>query len=102
MYEAVQEIIEWPFDMNADYFKAVKPQALFRAWYTPESQRSSYSFDFGVQLAFYNGGTEVDGKTVGSFKNYVENEAFAKEYLEFNHIIHDLHSFDFDMIKYMI
>ena len=86
--------------MDAAYFKAVKPQALFRSWYTPTSSgRSSYSFDFGVQLAFYNGGTEVDGKTIGSFENYVENEAYAKEYLEFDHIINDLHSFDFDMIR---
>ena len=97
-HQAVQEITEFPFEMNADYFKAVKPQALFRHWFTPETQRA-YTFDYGVQLAFYNGGSEVAGKTIGSFENYVEHEAYAKEYLEINHMINDLHSFDFDMIK---
>ena len=97
-HQAVQEITEFPFEMNADYFKAVKPQALFRHWFTPETQRA-YTFDYGVQLAFYNGGSEVAGKSIGSFTNYVESEAYAKEYLEFNHMINDLHSFDFDMIK---
>ena len=97
-HQAVQEITEFPFEMNAEYFKAVKPQALFRHWFTPEYQRA-YTFDYGVQLVFHNGGSEVAGKTIGSFKNYVESEAYAKEYLEFNHMINDLHSFDFDMIK---
>ena len=97
-HQAIQEITEFPFEMNADYFKAVKPQALFRHWFTPETQRA-YTFDYGVQLAFYNGGSEVAGKTIGSFENYVEHEAYAKEYLEINHMINDLHSFDFDMIK---
>ena len=72
--------------MNTEYFKAVKPQALLRHWFTPEFERA-YTFDYGVQLVFHNGGSEVAGKTIGSFTNYVESEAYAKEYLEFNHMI---------------
>ena len=98
-YEAAQDITEWPFEMDADYFKNVKPRALFRSWFTPEDKRASFDFNYGVQLAFYNGDQEVAGKTIGSFKNYIEKEAFAEEYLEINHMINDLHSFDFDTIK---
>ena len=85
--------------MDADYFKNVKPQALFRSWFTSDMERDTFNFDYGVQLKFHNAGEEVAGKTFGSFKNYVEKDAFSEEYLEFNHMINDLHSFDFDMIK---
>ena len=91
-----------PFEMDGDYFKTVKPQAVFRHWFTPDDNAramGSYTFDYGAKLSFYNGGSEVAGKTLGSFENYVESEAYSDEYQEFNHIINDLHSFDFDMIK---
>ena len=58
--------------MDVDYFKNVKPQALFRSWFTSEMERDTFNFDYGVQLKFYNEGEEVVGKTFGSFKNYVE------------------------------
>ena len=40
-FEATQEIISWPFEMNSDYFKNVKPRARLRSWFTPVSSSSA-------------------------------------------------------------
>jgi uncharacterized protein YndB with AHSA1/START domain len=95
----VQTISSWPFDINADYLKVVKPQGLLRTWYTPGQQRPGNEFEFGVELTFEMSGTEVSGKLVGGINTYNESDVLDIHFNELNYAMNDLHSFDFDTLK---
>ena len=84
--------------MTEEYFKTIKPYAMFRTWYTPKSS-SDNEFDFGIYLTFYFEDSEVEDKGTGKVKRYTEDEVFKEEYTELNYIINDFYSFDFDTIK---
>ena len=97
-YNASQLVEEWPFGMNADYFKIVTPQGYFRSWFFSENNRAGETFDYGISLKFLNSGTEVSGQTIGGMNTYDEADSYDESYNEIYYPIHDLYSFDFDSL----
>ncbi len=86
----------WPYDIDKDYLKAVKPNGLLRSWWFCKTDTSA-TLQFKAQ--FYNAGTLVDGQDIGQDWTIASGEFYTNIHKVIFHPIQDLHSFDFDTIR---
>ena len=99
-FSSYQDIEAFPYKMNMDYFQAIKPQAFARTWIASENSGSA-EFDYGIVLSFYNADEEISDKSIDGIKKYLESNLNIEEFKEVTTTIKDLHSFQFDKIRYV-
>ena len=101
MYERVQDVQSFPFEMSSKYFQNIKPTAILRTWYNVDTSGATGQFTYGVYLQFINQGSKVAGKDVGFLETYQAAESHLnQDYFEINHLVQDLSSFEFDAVRY--
>ena len=98
-FSSYQDIVDFPFQMNTEYFKELKPMAYLRTWFASEDGRD-IELSFGLKLSFFKEENEVNGKSLGGSQKYIESDTMVQEFIEIMYHVDDLHSFDFDKIRY--
>ena len=89
-----QEITEWPFGIDAAYFKAVKPKGALRYWLRSLSNRVAKEFEIEVSVTFAMG--SIEKANVGSSITMDEQSIGLNEMYEETLKLPELSEFDFD------
>lgn len=100
-FSMYQEVTQWPFGMDLNYFKATKPLALLRNWFYSWTYYGTDTITHTTSLQFFNGGNEIIDKRINDVVTYAYPAFYDVALHEKTFLINDFHSFDFDKIKYL-
>ncbi len=88
---------KWPYDINFEYLHSVKPSGLLRTWYYTPQQRPGSEFEIDVNIKLLENGQEV--QNIRTPIVVAEDNIEENDFNELAFLIHDLHSFNFDLIR---